>query len=607
MPYGTVAWGSWLSLAVWLLCAGALALVLSLSVRIRPYVAYRWRFLSLPFTWTLLNQLFERLGLPLALSVGWIDIPEWLSLVSVAGVQGSDLVLGAAAASVGELGRAWRARERAMIAPSALCAAVALAMLLAARLVPAPVRAAPVLVHAVQPAIPTASFREAQVSLYRRGKLERELDQLTAEALRREPGVVVLPEGGNGLFNRRIERRRGALSELLRGSSSELFLASSDLTPDGHLYNAVDHVTSEGFQGQARKAHPVPLAEGNLTPGEARALRTRWGALGVSICFDAAFGSHMHDLAADGATAVVVVADDASFGWSFLVDVHLAYARLRALEIGRPLLFLSNGGPIAVYDAEGWKIALHPASGRAAVHSVSLPTATTPTLATRGGSWIGRLAPLLFFPLAWRRRIRPTQPARHGSTLATPGGRYVARFIAVVLVALAALPVEAAVVAAGRGRSWEDVSSELQARVSPPAVLESMGALFRQSEQTTCGPTAAAYVLTRLGDQIFGDELARSLRPDNPAGYSLAELRRMIEARGFASEAFSGTLASLPANGAAPVIAHMRIGHFVSVLRVENGTVSFFDPATGRVHAAPAPAFEAAWSGRFLRVRTRPG
>jgi hypothetical protein len=88
--------------------------------------------------------------------------------------------------------------------------------------------------------------------------------------------------------------------------------------------------------------------------------------------------------------------------------------------------------------------------------------------------------------------------------------------------------------------------------------------------------------------------------PSRPA--SIAGLRS-----GFASEAFSGTLAGLPANGAPSVTAHMRIGHFVSVLRVENGTVSFFDPATDRVHAAPAPAFEAAWSGRFLRVRTRPG
>ena len=67
------------------------------------------------------------------------------------------------------------------------------------------------------------------------------------------------------------------------------------------------------FGDEFRKAHPVPLAEEALSAGIAQVGDTPFGTLGVAICFDAVFGSHLRALTSRGAQAVLATSDDSSF------------------------------------------------------------------------------------------------------------------------------------------------------------------------------------------------------------------------------------------------------------------------------------------------------
>ncbi len=103
----------------------------------------------------------------------------------------------------------------------------------------------------------------------------------------------------------------------------------------------------------------IPMAD--FTPGaEDQAILTAAGRpVGISICFEAAFGSEVRR-ALPRAELLVNVSNDAWFGDSLAPHQHLQIARMRALEAARPMARATNTGITALIDADGRVLAHAP-------------------------------------------------------------------------------------------------------------------------------------------------------------------------------------------------------------------------------------------------------
>ena len=96
----------------------------------------------------------------------------------------------------------------------------------------------------------------------------------------------------------------------------------------------------------------IPMADFTAGADEQALLRAGGHAVGVSICFEAAFGSEIRR-ALPEASLLVNVSNDGWFGDSLAPYQHLQIARMRALEVARPMARATNTGISALIDARG--------------------------------------------------------------------------------------------------------------------------------------------------------------------------------------------------------------------------------------------------------------
>lgn len=120
----------------------------------------------------------------------------------------------------------------------------------------------------------------------------------------------------------------------------------------------------------------------------------------------------------------------------------------------------------------------------------------------------------------------------------------------------------------------------------------------------SCGAAALATVLTfRLHDPVAESMVAAGmLRKTDPlrvrlrGGFSLLDMKRFAEARGYAAEGYRGlTLAQLTAMHS-PIVPIEEYGnpHFVVVRGIRDGKVDIADPAFGN-RRMPTEQFERVW------------
>ncbi|MEE4379444.1 MAG: apolipoprotein N-acyltransferase [Candidatus Competibacteraceae bacterium] len=96
----------------------------------------------------------------------------------------------------------------------------------------------------------------------------------------------------------------------------------------------------------------IPMAD--FTPGgtDQALLRVAGQPVGVSICFEAVFGSEIRRTLPES-RFLVNVSNDAWFGRSLAPYQHLQIARMRALEMGRAMARATNTGVSAMIDERG--------------------------------------------------------------------------------------------------------------------------------------------------------------------------------------------------------------------------------------------------------------
>lgn len=143
-----------------------------------------------------------------------------------------------------------------------------------------------------------------------------------------------------------------------------------------------------------------------------------WGwagqRLAPNICYEDLFGEELAAAFQDPATAPTVLVNVSNIGWfgdSVAIDQHLQISRLRAMELGRPMLRATNTGATAAIDHTGRVVAQLPRLTRDRL-DVTVEGRSGLTLYARWASrwglwplWIGCLG-LALAALLWPTRAR---------------------------------------------------------------------------------------------------------------------------------------------------------------------------------------------------------
>jgi apolipoprotein N-acyltransferase len=122
----------------------------------------------------------------------------------------------------------------------------------------------------------------------------------------------------------------------------------------------------------------VPMSDFSAGSDDQRPLPMAGQKVGISICFEDAFGEEVI-MQLPEATLLVNVSNDAWFADSSAPHQHLQIARMRAKESGRPLLRATNTGISAVIDHQGRFQSIAPQFEEATLSDTVVPMqGTTP-------------------------------------------------------------------------------------------------------------------------------------------------------------------------------------------------------------------------------------
>ena len=143
---------------------------------------------------------------------------------------------------------------------------------------------------------------------------------------------------------------------------------------------------------------------GSLGSSEARPiLRTAGDRIGLvpAICYESVFGDHLAEHTRQGANLLTVITNDAWWGDSPGYRQHLAFGRLRAIELRRWIARSANTG-ISCFISDRGELVQPTAWWRPTASRMAVPTSTETTLFLRYGDVVGRMAVVLAVLLfAW--------------------------------------------------------------------------------------------------------------------------------------------------------------------------------------------------------------
>jgi len=402
---------------------------------LRPGIMREW--LVLPALWVLLEWLrgWALSGFPwLSLGYAFIGSPlaGWAPVLGVYGVTWAAAV---AAAGLGAFGQpaapatpaalgtpAARQTTRASLtgraAPLALIAAVFLASAIVGRWQWTRPAGAKIPIAAVQGAVSQdrkwqADNRDATLARYA---------TLTDQAWGAR--LIVWPESALPVLANDIPDYLQNLRTVARAHDADFAIGLVNYEPATARYFNGLLIMNEDGDGWYYKRHLVPFGEYFPVPGFVRswmrlmnlpyddisagpehqpALRAAGQSLGLTICYEDAFGSSQLAVLRD-ATLLINVTNNAWYGDSTAPHQHLQIARMRALEAGRYLIRAANDGITAVIGPHGELAAKLPQFQEAVLRADVQPmTGLTPY--ARFGNYPVIAAALGLLAAAWRRRV----------------------------------------------------------------------------------------------------------------------------------------------------------------------------------------------------------
>ncbi|HEX3776510.1 MAG TPA: nitrilase-related carbon-nitrogen hydrolase [Polyangiaceae bacterium] len=202
--------------------------------------------------------------------------------------------------------------------------------------------------------VPSEFFRLRQALPVNRDAFEA----LFANQMRelQDVDLLALTETYDGGFPLLVPRLRRSFQSYAKLQHQAVLLTSYLVADDGGGYNAVGAIDQEGkLVGVHRKVNLAPFGEMELErgPGFRPAEVLPNVRVGVLICQEALLADGPRALTLAGANLLVTPTSDVSFKSGIIAFVHLAGARLRALEVGRAMIWASAAGPSGVIDRWG--------------------------------------------------------------------------------------------------------------------------------------------------------------------------------------------------------------------------------------------------------------
>jgi apolipoprotein N-acyltransferase len=339
------------------------------------------------------------------------------SLAALVGVHGvSAMVIGGAAVFAQAMGRERRAR------PLLAALAIGCAVVGVVRLPPAPsaVRGQSLRVALVQPAVPMSARLDSR---FERAVLE-ELERLTTTI--EDADLIVWPETSlrSTLEGRPDLEQR--LQAVVDARGVPLVLGAPRKVPGGRANSVALLAPGRVPRPIYDKLRPLPVAE--YQPVWLAPFMRRWlgafvppipwsfgrpisrdlsslGSPEIAICYEAAFSDRPRD---PRAGFLLNLVNDGWYDRTPAALHHLLLARMRAVEIGAPLLRVANTGISAVVGPDGALVASLPLRRPGVLRAeVLLSARVTPF--ERVGYWpLGALAALLTTAELRRRYSKPT-------------------------------------------------------------------------------------------------------------------------------------------------------------------------------------------------------
>ncbi len=383
----TLSWISLFGVVTWALLALILALYIGGFAALFRLLAQRYwglDLLLLPLTWTAVEVVRSTgpLGFPWALlGVSQVQSLPVLQVGALGGVHLISLLIAAGNAWLVELSawaRAPAARSTGVIGMALIPLLLIVALTFGVRRQQMPLRDS-LVVAVLQPNISPARKGEAETYQEQMNVLRR----LTGEARAQGADLIVFPETAVpvNLFG-----PGAALREVASWAPERVVVASSfEIEADGVRNTAVPLEQGEA-RGVYAKRRLVPFGEAGVTPGRrGDPIPTRLGPLGIAICYESAFAEISRAAAQSGARLLLVLTNDGWFGTTGGPAQHAAYAPLRAVETGRPVLRAANTGISMIVDPLGRVRGSLPLNVRSILMGEVPADLTTPYL---GGGWL---------------------------------------------------------------------------------------------------------------------------------------------------------------------------------------------------------------------------
>jgi apolipoprotein N-acyltransferase len=202
---------------------------------------------------------------------------------------------------------------------------------------------------------------------------------LTREAADKGAKVVVWPETAAPFFYGWEPEMSAVVDAVAYENHVSIIFGAPWFDPSegGKYYNSVFLLGENGIaEGRYDKRHLVPFGEyiplrhilfflRKLTKGEEDFSAGKDPALfvvggepvGASVCYEAVFPGILRDSVREGARWLVNVTNDSWFGDTVAPYQHLAMARMRSVELRRPMVRAANAGVSAVIDERGEVVA----------------------------------------------------------------------------------------------------------------------------------------------------------------------------------------------------------------------------------------------------------
>ncbi len=228
-------------------------------------------------------------------------------------------------------------------------------------------------------------------------EVEQFLDTLEADAQEHDTDLLI------GLLDRDRQTGNYYNSMVSLGSSRGLYHKQ-------HLVPFTEYLPLKDLLGSVVRFIQVPMSDFSAGDSDQPLLAVAGHKVGISICFEDAFGEEViHTLPEAG--LLVNVSNDAWFDDSSAPPQHLQMARMRAAETARYMLRATNTGITAIVNERGEVVSRAPQFQVVALTGEVQPRSGATPYVVGGNAFVVLLAMAALGLAVWRLKPAPVRPA----------------------------------------------------------------------------------------------------------------------------------------------------------------------------------------------------